>query len=345
MAQLLFIIALNALGNERLAKPHGEAAPAGSGAKPAYCAEATATSKKSECRENTRSKWERADATAFTKNCPQPCDSLKVISRADWNHPQPTPKLCTAAEKKLQLEYAVLKQQERVAYCGEGDAAKAAKIVEAMKVKGREPPCMIDMDISPKSLNIHHSEGQSVDHNGKPVGAMNMFKYYTESPQTWSDIPYHFVVAKDEKGKWQVFEGRKRLDKCKWVVGGHVGPGANLDSLGILIVGNYNTEKENPGATQLLGPNPPEPGAMARVVQLVASLKRDCPTITNVMGHGEARARAYGCVTNGKVDLSKGNCKEENKGVAGRAGCWKTCPGVGCSAIPGDLHNRVVNGR
>jgi hypothetical protein len=350
MTPLLVVIAFNAFANEKLAQPQGGAAKSVS-PKAAYCSESPSRSKNSDCAQSKRPGWTRTDASAFIHNCVQPCDSVKVFTRAEWKHPEPNAKLCNESEKKLQLEYAVLKQKERTAYCGRGSPTEANTVIKEIKAKtvkdGKEPPCMIDMDGSPKSLVIHHSEGESVDEKGKPVGPASILKYYKE--EGWADIPYHYIVAKDEKGKWQIYEGRQRLksagDKCKWVVGGHNGPGANLDSLGIMIIGNYNTEKENPGAPQLLGPNPPEPGAVARVTQLVAALKRDCPAIASVMGHGEARARAYGCMTKDKVDLAKGNCREENKGVAGRAGCWKTCPGVGCSAIPGDLHSRVVHGR
>lgn len=319
-----------------------------------YCDQAKPNFKAPDCDIAAISKkgnWTKPDATKFTENCPQNCSDFEIVSREAWGHPNLNYQVCNEQETKDILRLAKLKKEERITYCAKGDAAKASAIADSIKAEvkklkdGKEPGCMVPMDAPPTSITIHHSEGPSVNPDGTPTGPKDIMKVYI--PNGWSDSPYHYLIAKDKFGMWQVFEGRSRLkgEKCKWLMGAHIGPGANDGSLGIVVIGNYNSEQVDPGGEQPLGPNPPPPGAVSKIIQLVAKLKHDCPSIKQVDGHGEARARAYGCVTNGHLNLKLGNCAEENKGAAGRAGCYKACPGEGCSTIPGDIHYRVVNGR
>lgn len=293
--------------------------------------------------------WNAAASSRFVNDCPRPCSGLKVVNRAGWG--APTPKRCGPEEKAYVQQVDRTRIAERRAYCSKGDVATSEKLVadlRAMEAQKPEPMCVFPMEATPKTLVLHHSGGVFFRKPGIPVGPAQLLGYH-KGKNEWADIGYHYIVAADEKGKWNVYEGREQVpgEKCKWMMGAHLGPGANDGSLGILIVGNYNTEKEDPGAAQLLGPNPPQAGAIAKVTELVAKLKKECPGIQEFTGHNDARMRAFGCVNpaTGAVDESIGNCGEENKGVKGRAGCKTTCPGVGCNHIPGDIHARVINGR
>ena len=293
--------------------------------------------------------WNAAAATTFVSDCPHTCSGLNVINRAGWG--APTPKRCTPDEKAYVQQVDRTRIAERRAYCSQNDVAASDQFIanlRTMEAQKPEPMCVFPMDSPPKTLVLHHSGGVFFRAPNKPVGPAQLLGYH-KGKNDWADIGYHYIVARDDKGKWQVYEGRERVagNRCQWMLGAHLGPGANDGSLGIVIVGNYNSEKEEPGSPQLLGPNPPQAGAIARVTELVAQLKKECPGIQELVGHNEARMRAFGCVNpaTGEVDESIANCSEENKGVRGRAGCKTTCPGVGCRHIPGDVQAKVLHGR
>ncbi len=316
-----------------------------------YCEEIKSNATPSYCESENIAKglWNAATASNYVERCPQQCSTLKLVDRAGWG--APTPKRCNPQDKDYVQQIDKLRIAERRAYCSKSDEAASDKLIEQMQKMEKdrpEPMCVFPMDESPTTLVLHHSDGPFYRSPGKPIGPAQVLGYHKGNNE-WADIGYHFIISKNDSGQWQVYEGRERVkDKnCKWMLGAHVGPGANEGALGIMIVGDYNSETEEPNTPFLLGPNPPQPGAIAKVVELVAQLKSECPSIKNLISHKEARARAFGCVhpKTGLVDETIGNCAEINKGKKGHAGCKTTCPGIGCSLIPGDIHNKVIHGR
>lgn len=88
----------------------------------------------------------------------------------------------------------------------------------------------------PTHVTVHHTAGRSCTKVSDSIKEMQGYQadhMYRE--HEWGDIGYHFVID----GAGRIFEGR-HTD----ILGTHAG-GANLDNIGIAVMGNYNVEELN----------------------------------------------------------------------------------------------------
>lgn len=300
--------------------------------------------------QNKRDLVDFSDASEFIRQCPQNCSSLDVVRREEWGA---TNKVgtCDSKQTSIYKEIDKLKiargkveceiRKEKCKPCDDPSAANCggsqansqcrkwfqarAEIQKRLQEKV-EPSCIPKME-NPLGITIHHTtdEGFGRVENITPKRIQD-----AHFDRGWSDIGYHFLISIDSNGTWQVHEGRKRLDKCTFHQGGHGGPGLNSDiflkdgrqvsggTIGIAIAGNYEGN-DNSTQPSYLGPggSPQIPKeALAKLVQLMASLKRDCPSIQNVYGHSDLQKKFYGCVST-------------------------QCPGSGCRKILSDLEDLI----
>ena len=266
-------------------------APASLGAAaaaPDYCA----TVKKNparECQKDDAKVIDFVQAEKFMEKCPQKCSDLDLIKRETWGA-QLAPRICDVKDSARVKNIDKVKLERGQAKCAKNPVLYSAKNAELEKME--IPDCTPPIT-SPTTLVIHHT----TDDGFGDVSSITPKKIQRSQNRKWADIGYHFVIAMDEKHKWQVYEGRKRLaGKCSFAQGAHGGPGLNADSLGIAIAGNYE-ETSHPS---FAGPNgePDIPvGAIKKLMELTASLKKDCPSLKNAEGHGDHEKAGWGCVS------------------------------------------------
>jgi hypothetical protein len=219
------------------------------------------------------------------RDCPQKCFGPEVVARDKWA--PDVPAVCNAEVTKAHIASAHAYNNYMVERCQKGDTALSAELrstASRTALPTRGTKCVFQDPYPAKQIVLHHSETPQ-DSTAQSVRDMHIRK-------GWTDVGYHYVVAKDASGQWKIYEGRKRAtkdgpDKCKWMVGAHVGEGANLGSVGIVVVGNYTTEQHfrdfgEPPGPALLGDAPPPAGPTALVMQLVNQLRKDCPSIKTV---------------------------------------------------------------
>ena len=108
-----------------------------------------------------------------------------------------------------------------------------------------------------QQLFVHHTAGANFD--DRPKATMRAIYWYHVVRQGWCDIGYNFVVSYDGR----IFEGRWARDYSPWevhdsenkkgrpVVGAHV-DGYNSGSVGISVMGNFETAKPSPATRQAL---------------------------------------------------------------------------------------------
>lgn len=87
-------------------------------------------------------------------------------------------------------------------------------------------------------LVVHHTAIPVRGDGRRPIERMRALYEYHAKNRGWGDIGYHFVI--DEEG--QIYEGR---NGGRYVVGGHVYC-ANVGSIGIALMGNFESEKPTP---------------------------------------------------------------------------------------------------
>ena len=109
----------------------------------------------------------------------------------------------------------------------------------------------------PKQVFVHHTAGANFD--DRPKATMRAIYWYHVARLGWCDIGYNFVVSHDGR----VFEGRWARDYRPWevhdaenengkvVAGAHV-DGFNAGSIGISVMGNFETAKPSPAARRAL---------------------------------------------------------------------------------------------
>ncbi len=138
------------------------------------------------------------------------------------------------------------------------------------------------------------------------------------------------------------------------MVGANVGPGANSGSLGIMIVGNYNSKNRNDDTSKAEA-SPPEGGAIRQLFKLVGSLKKECPSLSELLTHQTTRQRANGCLDMKKNYFPPGKPSEDRcQELAGlvemvkgqpppkpKVGCTTSCPGAGCMHLPTSISEKV----
>lgn len=100
-------------------------------------------------------------------------------------------------------------------------------------------------------LFVHHTAGSNFDDN--PKATMRAIYWYHVVRQGWCDIGYNFVVSNDGR----IFEGRWARSYSPWevhdsesksgmpVAGAHVS-GFNSGSVGISVMGNFQTARPSP---------------------------------------------------------------------------------------------------
>ena len=292
---------------------------------PLYCEAAPKEKRPQICSALQSSKaWTVTQSTNYIQSCGENCESMRVVGRSEWGAAQTTG-LCTPEqERKLKVLNTKKLTQEK-ALCFEDDTKKYNSIRNWLK-SNPDPKCIPRLQQAPQTIVIHHTADFGVN-GGTELKEIQ--RYHMQS-QDWADIGYHFVISPDKKGNWQVHEGRKRLPgKCSFLQGAHAGRGMNADSIGIAIVGNYQDSKPSFADPRSATRKTPPPEAQRRLVQLVAKLKADCPTIQDVVGHSAFKMKKLGCVAGqGKA------CQK----------CMTACPGSGCQHLPPNLAGRILRG-
>lgn len=108
-----------------------------------------------------------------------------------------------------------------------------------------------------RQVFVHHTAGSNFDE--RPKATMRAIYWYHVSRQGWCDIGYNFVVSFDgrifegrwarEYGPWEVHDGENRADKI--VTGAHV-DGFNSGSVGVSVMGNFQTASPSPATRRAL---------------------------------------------------------------------------------------------
>ena len=108
-----------------------------------------------------------------------------------------------------------------------------------------------------QQLFVHHTAGSNFDDN--PKATMRAIYWYHVVRQGWCDVGYNFVVSQDGR----IFEGRWARNYSPWeihdsesesdrpVAGAHVS-GFNSGSVGISVMGNYQTARPSPATRRAL---------------------------------------------------------------------------------------------
>lgn len=108
-----------------------------------------------------------------------------------------------------------------------------------------------------RQLFVHHTAGSNFD--DQPKATMRAIYWYHVARQGWCDIGYNFVVSHDG----QIFEGRWARNYSPWevhdseskagrpVAGAHVS-GYNSGSVGISVMGNFQTARPSPATRRAL---------------------------------------------------------------------------------------------
>lgn len=108
-----------------------------------------------------------------------------------------------------------------------------------------------------RQLFVHHTAGSNFDE--RPKATMRAIYWYHVARQGWCDIGYNFVVSYDGR----IFEGRWARDYDSWevhdgenrsgevVTGAHVN-GFNSGSVGVSVMGNFQTASPSPATRRAL---------------------------------------------------------------------------------------------
>lgn len=89
---------------------------------------------------------------------------------------------------------------------------------------------------NPNRVTVHHTDGHSRGDALGGINEMRSIQSFHVNGRGWNDIGYHFVID----GQGRVYEGRPAD-----VLGAHAGGGANVNNVGIAVMGNYNREQLN----------------------------------------------------------------------------------------------------
>lgn len=201
-------------------------------------------------------------------------------SAEGWASCAPPP-TCPPAQDKLKRRQAEWRRLDAERSCTQ--RPKVAREIE------KEERCLLPFREPIRKLVIHQTDAPAFR------GPDAVYNWHRD--RGYDDMSYHYVIAKDASGRWRAFEGRSRKYE-----GAHGGPGANKDSLGIVIAGCFRTG--NSTATRpCREEDRPSPEAVRVLNNLVAQLKKEIkgpdgkPSITAVEGHGEHRFGQTHCHT------------------------------------------------
>lgn len=189
------------------------------------------------------------------------------------------PNACNGSMESRKRKQAEWRRQEKKAEC-----SKEAKPKFSHQP---EDSCLVKFEKPIRKIVVHQTDGYS--HQG-PNHVFNVHR-----DRGYDDIGYHYVIARDERGEWKVFEGRPRQFE-----GAHGGPGSNSDSLAIAIAGCFRTAPVSPTKPCKESDRPP-PEAVRALTNLVGKLKKEIkdengnPSIREISGHGEHRYAETGC--------------------------------------------------
>lgn len=111
-----------------------------------------------------------------------------------------------------------------------------------------------------KRIIVHHSAGGD-------VSAATIHGWHLN--QKWMGIGYQFVIRAD---------GTVERGRAEWSIGSHSGPGANGDSIGICLTGNFETGR-------------PTEAQIASLAELVRYLRSKYGDLS-VIGHKDVMATA-----------------------------------------------------
>uniref|UniRef100_A0A1Y1LQB5 Peptidoglycan-recognition protein n=1 Tax=Photinus pyralis TaxID=7054 RepID=A0A1Y1LQB5_PHOPY len=121
-------------------------------------------------------------------------------------------------------------------------AAYAPRIISRSEWGARsswKPPQTLEENPAPNVI-IHHSTGPSCENEHSCKSRVKSFQNYHMDTNRWNDIGYNFLVGEDGN----VYEGRG------WgKVGAHA-PGYNTRSIGICVIGNYESRLPNRAALE-----------------------------------------------------------------------------------------------
>lgn len=179
---------------------------------------------------------------------------------------------------------------------------------------GRLPDCIPLLDEA-RAVVVHHS-ALPVSWGPRELQLAHLYN------RNWSDLGYHYVIAPDERGQWQVYEGRSSRQQ-----GAHVGPGMNSGSLGVLIVGNYTDEPRSASNPSPRTAEAPPAQAVQRLDDLMSYLKQQHPSIQRITSHQSMRASTIGC---------NDQCPPR---------CQTLCPGHGIISVIDALQERMSQKR
>lgn len=225
-----------------------------------------------------------------------------VPGKKSWKACPPYP-FCKAAEAKIIRNNDAIKLGKAQVACGGnptglGKPGTPTPDEEMPKCSPELPKESID------TLVVHQSAGTK-DATAATIQSMH------KKERGWSDLGYHFIIGRDQSGKWKIFEGRSVRPKV--AQGAHVGTGLNEKSLGIMIAGNYSEMSLAPGKAL---PAPPAE-ALILLNGLVKKLKSEFP-VKRLVGHGAFKDKG-------------GYCDH------------KSCPGEGCEHLVKALQERYFS--
>ncbi len=213
----------------------------------------------------------------YSTDCRNPGKYIQLV-KDGWKSCAPPP-VCQGSMDEIKRQQANWRKQEKQAECSKQPKPKFSH--------QPEESCLLKFEKPIRKIVVHQTDGYS--HQG-PNHVFNVHR-----DRGYDDLGYHYVIAKDEGGKWRVFEGRPRKYE-----GAHGGPGSNSDSLAIAIAGCFRTAPISPTKPCKESDRPP-PEAVRLLTNLFGKLKKEVkdesgkPTIQEITGHGEHRFAETTC--------------------------------------------------
>lgn len=89
---------------------------------------------------------------------------------------------------------------------------------------------------NPNRVTVHHTDGHPRTRLSDSIEEMRGYQSFHMNGRGWADIGYHFVID----GAGRVLEGRHAE-----ILGAHAGGNANMDNIGIAVMGDYNRDYLN----------------------------------------------------------------------------------------------------